>query len=246
MYTFLESWETWLVLKALLQSKPMGSPCNPHMFPIRSPYVRHMGKISKTTKSYVAHMLSNIWGNLWATQQHMGNIWGYVVIFAFKLALLNIWGTYGKHMGNIWGTYGKHMGNIWGTYGKHMGNIWETYGEHTQSNTQQNLSLPLLMQHPQGQSGFHRVCFESLFIINKDGRMNSGSTARADEILTWQQASVLPSAFTWCCKREVAVSFFASCAMTKRRRCMKNYKVKPTASRPWGDRSPAKQTSKRD
>ena len=140
----------------------MGSPCDPHMFPIRSPYVRHMGKISKTTKSYVAHMLSNIWGNLWATQQHMGNIWGNVVIFAFKLALLNIWGTYGKHMGNI----------------------WETYGEHTQSNTQQNLSLPLLMQHPQGQSGFHKVCFESLFIINKDGRMNSGSTARADEILT--------------------------------------------------------------
>ena len=140
----------------------MGSPCDPHMFPIRSPYVRHMGKISKTTKSYVAHMLSNIWENLWATQQHMGNIWGNVVIFAFKLALLNIWGTYGKHMGNI----------------------WETYGEHTQSNTQQNLFLPLLMQHPQGQSGFHKVCFESLFIINKDGRMNSGSTARADEILT--------------------------------------------------------------
>ena len=157
----------------------MGSPCDPHMFPIRSPYVRHMGKISKTTKSYVAHMLSNIWGNLWATQQHMGNIWGNVVIFAFKLALLNIWGTYGKHMGNIWGTYGKHMGNI-----------WETYGEHTQSNIQQNLSLPLLKQHPQGQSCFHKVCFESLFIINKDGRMNSGSTARADEILTWQQASV--------------------------------------------------------
>ena len=140
----------------------MGSPCGPHMFPIRSPYVRHMGKISKTTKSYVAHMLSNIWGNLWATQQHMGNIWGNVVIFAFKLALRNIWETYGEHMGNI----------------------WETYGEHTQSNTQQNLSLPLLMQHPQGQSGFHQVCFESLFIINKDGRMNSGSTARADEILT--------------------------------------------------------------
>ena len=85
--------------------------------PICSPYVRHMGKISKTTKSYVAHMLSNIWGNLWATQQHMGNIWGNVVIFAFKLALLNIWGTYGKHMGNIWG-------NIWETYGEHMGNIW--------------------------------------------------------------------------------------------------------------------------
>ena len=82
-----------------------------------------------------------------------------------------------EHMGNIWETYGEHMG-------KHMGNIWETYGEHTQSNTQQNLSLPLLMQHPQGQSGSHKVCFESLFIINKDGRMNSGSTARADEILT--------------------------------------------------------------
>ena len=30
----------------------MGSPCDPHMFPIRSPYVRHMRKISKTTKSY--------------------------------------------------------------------------------------------------------------------------------------------------------------------------------------------------
>ena len=169
----------------------MGSPCDPHMFPIRSPYVRHMGKISKTTKSYVAHMLSNIWGNLWATQQHMGNIWGNVVIFAFKLALLNIWGTYGKHMGNIWETYGKHMGNIWGTYGKHMGNIWETYGEHMGNiwgaHPKQHPTKPfpsLLMQHPQGQSGFHKVCFESLFIINKDGKMNSGSTARADEILT--------------------------------------------------------------
>ena len=113
----------------------MGSLCDPHMFPIRSPYVRHMGKISKTTKSYVAHMLSNIWGNLWATQQHMGNIWGNVVLFAFKLALLNIcgtciWETYGEHMGNIWGTYGKHMGNIWETYGEHMGNIWGTYGKH--------------------------------------------------------------------------------------------------------------------
>ena len=95
----------------------MGSPCDPHMFPIRSPYVQHKGKISKTTKSYVAHMLSNIWGNLWAMQQHMGNIWGNVVIFAFKLALLNI-------MGNILATYGEHTGNIWGTYGKHMGNIW--------------------------------------------------------------------------------------------------------------------------
>ena len=68
------------------------------------------------------------------------------------------------------------MGNIW----KHMENIWGTYGEHTQ----QNLSLSLLMQHPQVQSGFHQVCFESLFIINKDGRMNSGSTAGADEIPT--------------------------------------------------------------
>ena len=97
--------------------------------------------------------------------------------------------TYGEHMGKcghfcIQIISSEHMGNIWETYGEHMGNIWGTYGEHTQSNTQQNLSLPLLMQHPQGQSGFHKVCFESLFIINKDGKMNSGSTARADEILT--------------------------------------------------------------
>ena len=100
------------------------------MIPICSPYVRHI-EISKTTKSYVAHLLLNIWGNLWATLQHMGNIWGNVVIFAFKLALLNIWAACGEHMGNIWKTYGEH--------------------------TQQNLSLPLLMQHPQGQSGFHQV-----------------------------------------------------------------------------------------
>ena len=189
----------------------MGNIWGADTIPICSPYVPHMfnmwGKFQKQPNHmYVAHMLSNIWGNLWATLQHMGNIWGNVVIFVFKLALLNIWGTYGqhtgniwgtygqhtgniwgtygKHMGNIWVTYGEHMGNIWGTYGKHMGNIWETYGEHTQSNTQQNLSLPLLMQHPQRQSGFHQVCFESPFIINKDGRMNSGSTAGADEILT--------------------------------------------------------------
>ena len=44
---------------------------------------------------------SNMWGNLWATQQHMGNIWGNVVIFAFKLALLNIWAAYGEHIGNM-------------------------------------------------------------------------------------------------------------------------------------------------
>ena len=124
--------------------------------------------------------------------EHMGKCGHFCIQISSSEHMGNIWETYGEHMGNIWGTYGKHMGNIWETYGehmgetygKHMGNIWETYGEHTQSNTQQNLSLPLLMQHPQGQSGFHQVCFESLFIINKNGRMNSGSTARADEILT--------------------------------------------------------------
>ena len=108
----------------------MGSPCDPHMFPIRSPYVRHMGKISKTTKSYVAHMLSNIWGNLWATQQHMGKCGHFCIQISSSEHMGNIWGTYGKHMGNIWETYGEHMGNIWETYGEHMGNIWGTYGEH--------------------------------------------------------------------------------------------------------------------
>ena len=166
--------------------EPLRSPYVPHTFPICSTYGENFK--NNHAKSYVAHMLSNIWGNLWATQQLMGNIWGNVVIFCIQIGssehMGSIWGTYGKHMGNIWGTYGKHMGDIWGTYGKHMGNIWETYGEQTQSNTQQNLFLPLLMQHPQGQSGLHEVCFESLFIINTDGRMNSGSTARADEILT--------------------------------------------------------------
>ena len=114
---------------ALLQSKPMGAatygehmgrPCDPHTFPIRSPYVRHMGKISKTTKSFVAHMLSKIWGNLWATQQHMGKCGHFCIQISFSEHIGSIWGTYWQHMGNIWGTYG----NIWGTYGKHMGNIW--------------------------------------------------------------------------------------------------------------------------
>ena len=84
----------------------MGSPYDPHMFPI------YMGKVSKQPNRMWPHMLSNIWGNLWATLQHMGNIWGNVVIFAFKLALLNIWAAYWEHIGNIWGTCGKHMGNI--------------------------------------------------------------------------------------------------------------------------------------
>ena len=202
----------------------MGSPCDPRMFPIRSPYVRHMGKISKTTKSYVAHMLSNIWGNLWATQQHMGNIWGNVVIFAFKLALLNIWGTYGEHMGNIWGTYGKHMGS---TPNKTFPfPCWCSTLKDSQASTKFVL----------------KVCLLST-------KMAEWILDRRPELMkSWLDSKLqsLPSASTWCCKREVAVSFFASCAMTKRRRCMKNYQVKPTASRAWGDRSPAKRTSKRD
>ena len=222
----------------------MGSPCNPHMFPIRSPYVRHMGKISKTTKSYVAHMLSNIWGNLWATQQHMGNIWGNVVIFAFKLALLNIWGTYGKHMGNIWETYGEHMGNIWETYGEHMGNIW---GAHPKQHPTKPFPSPAdaapsrTVRLPQSlfwKSVYYQQRWQNEFWIDGQSWWNPDLTASFSLCLQHS-----PDAVT---KREVAVSFFASCAMTKRRRCMKNYKVKPTASRPWGDRSPAKQTSKRD
>ena len=97
-----------------LSGEHMGSPCDPHYVPHTFPICSTYGENFKNNQSYVAHMLSNIWGNLWATQQHMGNIWGNVVIFAFKLALLNIWAAYGEHMG-------KHMGNIWGTYGKHMG-----------------------------------------------------------------------------------------------------------------------------
>ena len=195
-------------------------------------------------------MLSNIWGNLWATQQHMGNIWGNVVIFAFKLALLNIWGTYGKHMGNIWETYGEHMGNIWETYGEHMGNIWGTYGKHMGSTPKAtpNKTFPFpcwcsTLKDSQASTKFVlKVCLLPT-------KMAKWILDRRPELMkSWLDSKLqsLPSAFTWCCKREVAVSFFASCAMTKRRRCMKNYKVKPTASRPWGDWSPAKQTSKRD
>ena len=212
-----------------------GSPCDPHMFPIRSPYVRHIGKISKTTKSYVAHMLSNIWGNLWATQQHVGKPMGYAT-------------TYGEHMGKcghfcIQISSSEHMGSIWGTYRKHIGNIWETYGEHmgstpkaTPNKTSPFLCWCSILKDSQASTKFVlKVCLLST-------KMAGWILDRRPELMKpWLDSKLqsLPSASTWCCKREVAVSFFASCAMTKRRRCMKNHKVKPTASRAWGDRSPA-------
>ena len=151
----------------------------------------------------------------------------------------NIWETYGEHMGNIWGTYGKHMGNIWETYGEHMGNIWgahptKPFPSPADAAPSRTVRLP--------QSLFLKVCLLST-------KMAEWILDRRPELMkSWLDSKLqsLPSASTWCCKREVAVSFFASCAMTKRRRCMKNYKVKPTASRAWGDRSPAKRTSKRD
>ena len=177
----------------------MGNIWGARAIPICSPYVPHMFDIWGKFQKQPNHMwpiCCLTYGETYGLRNNiiMGKCGHFCIQISSSEHMGNIWETYGEHMGNIWGniwgTYGKHMGNIWETYGEHMGNIWETYGEHTQSNTQQNLSLPLLMQHPQGQSGFHKVCFESLFIINKDGRMNSGSTARADEILTWQQASV--------------------------------------------------------
>ena len=108
----------------------MGNIWGARAIPICSPYVPHMFDIWGKFQKQPNHMWPICCLTYGETYGQRNNIWGNVVIFAFKLALLNIWETYGKHMGNIWETYGEHMGNIWGTYGEHMGNIWETYGEH--------------------------------------------------------------------------------------------------------------------
>ena len=63
--------------------------------PLCSPFVRHRGKISNTTKSCVAHMLSNIWGNLWATLQHMGKCGHFCIQIS-----PSVWTAYGEHTGN--------------------------------------------------------------------------------------------------------------------------------------------------
>ena len=123
------------------------------------------------------------------------------------------------------------MGNIWETYG-------ETYGEHMGSTPKAtpNKTFPFpcwcsTLKDSQASTKFVlKVCLLST-------KMAKWILDRRPELMkSWLDSKLqsLPSASTWCCKREVAVSFFASCAMTKRRRCMKNYKVKPTASRTWG------------
>ena len=174
--------------------------------------------------------------------EHMGKCGHFCIQISSSEHMGNIWETYGEHMGNIWGTYGKHMGNIW----EHMGNIWGTYGEHMGSTPNKTFPFPCwcsTLKDSQASTKFVlKVCLLST-------KMAEWILDRRPELMkSWLDSKLqsLPSASTWCCKREVAVSFFASCAMTKRRRCMKNYKVKPTASRAWGDRSPAKRTSKRD
>ena len=150
----------------LLQSNNIGRIWGTYRQPICSPYVTTHGQFQKQPNHTWPIMLSNVWENLRAELQQWGTC-GQMWSFCIQNELF--W-TYGQHMG-------KRMGIICGAYLKLPIN--------TQSNTQQNLSLPLLMQHPQVQSSFHQICFESPFIINKDGRMNS----EADEILTWQQAS---------------------------------------------------------
>ena len=85
-----------------------------------SPYAAHMQPtcrvFSKTTKLYVAHMLSNImvtYGekqiNIGAELQHMGNTYGQMWSFShWKWAFPNIWAAYGEHMGTIPYTVNTH------------------------------------------------------------------------------------------------------------------------------------------
>ena len=108
----------------------MGSPYAAHMQPICGPYVECFQKQPNCMWPICCLTYGNIWRK---TNQHMGRA-----------------STYGKHMGrcghfrieseHFW-TYGQHMGNIWGAY-----LIWSI-----PTATQANLSLPLLLQHPETQ-----------------------------------------------------------------------------------------------
>ena len=188
--------------------------------PICGPYAAHMWPIcrvfSKTTKLYVAHMLSNImvtYGkkqiNIWAELQHMGNTYGLMWSFShWKWALLNIWAAYGKHMGSI------------------------PYMVNTNSNTSKPLPSPADAA-PLNSVKLPPSLFESIFINKKIADWIMEMTK------SWLVSVLLPlsSPSPWRWKREVAVSFSKSCAISKRRRCMNglqiNYIVKTTNCMLW-------------
>ena len=117
----------------------MGNIWGALVIPICSPYVPHMFDIWGKFQKQPNHLWPICCLTYGETYGLRNNIWGNVVIFAFKLAFLNIWAAYGEHIGNIWETYGEHMGNIWGTYGKHMGNIW---GAHQKQYPTKSLPSP--------------------------------------------------------------------------------------------------------
>ena len=128
-----------------------------HTIPICSPFVRHRGKISKTTKSYVAHMLSNIWGNLWATLQHMGKCGHFCIQIS-----PSVWTAYGEYTGNT----PKATSNKTSPFP-----CWCSTLKDSQVSTKFVLKVCLLS----------KKMAEWILDQRPPG---------ADEILTWQQASV--------------------------------------------------------
>ena len=138
--------------------------------------------------------------------------------------------TYSEKQINIWAetsTYGKH---IWAdvvilalkvSISEHMGSIWETYGEHT-----------LYGQYPEQhkQTSPFPCCCSTLKLSQASTKFVLKVFLLTKKIADWIMEMTkswlvsvlqpLPSPSTWRWKREVAVSFSKSCAITKRRRCM--------------------------
>ena len=172
----------------------MGSRYDPHMFPICSTY----GENFKNNQIIMWPICCLTYGETYGLSY---NIWGtYGEMWSF-LHSNQLFRTYGEHKGNIWETYGEHMGNIWGTYGKHMGSTPKA----TPNKTSPFPCSCSTLKDSQASTKF------ALKVRLLSTKMVEWILDRRLELMkSWLDSKLqsMPSASTWCCKREVAGSSF--------------------------------------